>query len=363
MARKIFLLRHGTPQQKDSQRRYIGITDLKLSEKGRAEAEASGLWLKENSGGIEKIFSSPLTRTLETAKTAAKFLDIPEVFTADGLREINLGSWEAKSVAEIQSAFPESFAERGIRAWDFRIPKGETFHEACERFSVCLTKILESTDGNILIVSHAGVMRAFLAKISGLPGDELFKIQIPMASLTVLTETEGKFEVLRTGFLPEETLTKEKIYWLYEKYKTPEKVIRHMEAVADFADEILGRLPENFNRNRIIKAALLHDLLRHKKGHAKLAAEALRHEGYDEIAKLVEVHNDEEFSPEAEISDADILWYSDKRVQDDHIVSLEERFSRSLKNCSTPKAIQHHENRRLKALSLHEKLKQQGVEL
>ena len=363
MVRKIFLLRHGTPQQKDSQRRYIGLTDLTLSEKGIAEAEAIGLWLKENSGGIEKIFSSPLTRTLETAKTAAKFLNIPEVFTDQGLREINLGLWEAKSIAEIQITCPKSFEERGIRPWNFRIPEGETFHEACERFSGCLTKILESTDGNILIVSHAGVMRAFLSKISGLPGDELFRIQIPMASLTVLNETEGRFEALCTGFLPEETLTKEKIYELYEKYQTPKKVIQHMEAVADFADKILVRLPEKFNRNRIIKAALLHDLLRHKKEHAKLAAEALRHEGYYEIAKLIEVHNDEEFSPEAEISDADILWYSDKRVLDDHIVLLEERFSHSLKNCKTPEAIQHHEKRRLKALSLHEKLTQQGVEL
>ena len=210
-------------------------------------------------------------------------------------------------------------------------------------------------------------MRAFLCEVMSLPVNEILSLHIPMTGLSILNfnEHEEKFELLRFGFLHEETLTREKIYELYRKYNTPQKIINHMEAVADFAEDILHLhdTGKNFHHDRIIKAALLHDILRVERGHARLGAEVLRREGYDEIAKLVEVHNDAVFSPDSELTDSDILWYSDKRVQDDCRVTLEERFRNSLKNCKTPEAIHKHSLRWQKALNIQKKLNERGVML
>ncbi len=363
MCRKIILLRHGTPLIKDSRQRYIGRTDLLLSEKGKYEAEAVGLWLRENADDVEAVYTSPLIRALETAKIAASVAGFPEPIIAPELSEINLGDWEGRLVDEIRERYPEQFVERGRNAWDFRIPGGETFHDTCVRFSSFLADALGSTQGNILLVSHSGVMRAFLCEVMGISGNEIFLLHIPMAGLTILNEHDGKLSVLRFGFLPEKTLTREKINELYRKYDTPRKIIGHMEAVASFAEDILHELGGNFHHGRIIKAALLHDLLRVERGHARLGAEALRCEGYDEIAKLVEVHNDAEFSPDTALTDADILWYSDKRVQDDCRVTLGVRFANSLKNCETPEARLQHSQRWQKALNIQKKLKERGVML
>ena len=151
MCRKIFLLRHGTPQRKDSQRRYIGLTDIKLSENGRREAEAAGLWLKDKA--IKKVYVSPLIRALETAKIVANFAGLSAPIIAQDLREINLGEWEEKTINEIRENYTQQFEERGRHSWDFRITGGETFHEAHERFSGFLTSALASTKGNILLVT------------------------------------------------------------------------------------------------------------------------------------------------------------------------------------------------------------------
>ena len=288
MCRKICLLRHGTPQL-DHQRRYIGITDLALSDNGRREAEVIGLWLKDNVDTISAVFTSPLIRALDTAKIAADIAGLPEPVIAPELREINLGIWEGRTIDEISRNYPEQFEERGRNIWNYRITGGETFCEACGRFSGFLAGVLASTSGDILIVSHSGIMRAFLSGVMGVNGGDVLSLHIPMAGLTILEENGGAFSVLRFGFLPEETLTREKIRGLYVKYSTPEKIIHHMKAVADFAAELLHEIGGNFHHDRIIKAALLHDLLRVEKGHAKLGAEALRHEGYDKIAELVEV--------------------------------------------------------------------------
>ena len=158
--------------------------------------------------------------------------------------------------------------------------------------------------------------------------------------------------------------SKKAIKQYYDRFFVPENICRHMQAVADFAFELSSKIKEAGNSVRIdavVSAALLHDCLRicdirnfipekikadynknelevweelRKKygeiGHEKAMAEILRYDGFEEIGDLIEKHNffriDELNSLEEKV-----LYYSDKRVEFDQVVSLNVRFEEGRK--------------------------------
>ena len=63
--KKIFLLRHGSLQTAHNEKRFIGQTDLSLSEKGRRQAK---FWSRQLiDWSLDAIFCSDLQRCRETA--------------------------------------------------------------------------------------------------------------------------------------------------------------------------------------------------------------------------------------------------------------------------------------------------------
>jgi HD superfamily phosphodiesterase len=78
-------------------------------------------------------------------------------------------------------------------------------------------------------------------------------------------------------------------------------------------------------------AALLHDIAKaaclHGGDHAQEGAGLLRTLGYPEVASLVARHVElGTWRPAGQVTEAEILNYSDKRVRHEEVVSLRERF-------------------------------------
>ena len=78
--------------------------DLPLSEKGHHQAE----WWQKQIEHIQfdKVYSSDLTRAVETAKIVTKGQAI-ETQTLSQLREIDLGAWDGQPMHRIQREFPD----------------------------------------------------------------------------------------------------------------------------------------------------------------------------------------------------------------------------------------------------------------
>lgn len=416
--KRIFLIRHGTPESRDEEKRYIGWTDLPLSRQGRKEARQLGHCFAQRLPDAPfRILTSPLARCRSTAMEICQGLSEeggspPTPVVVEALHEIDLGTWEGKTRQEIMEAFPEDYAERGAHLGRFRTPGGKSFQEAGERFQKAMEEILfheheegrekndlkqpqpegrrasctEATDC-ILVIAHAGVLRAYLSLLLGRDMDRLLELPMPYASVTELElceeklprtdgAAEGKTKMLLTensdptktwrtrvyvrpddiGVRPEELLDEAEIRRLYRKYETPERVIRHMRKVAEVAGQwMTGEL----NRGRVTKACLLHDLCRTVPEHARVTAEVLRKEGYPQIAALVAVHHDARYTEaEAEepLTEAELLFYADKRVQEDRIVTVEARFQESRKKCRSPEAMAHHAAMLEKTRKIEEKL-------
>lgn len=440
--RRIYLVRHGMPEKGTSEKEYIGVTNLPLSRRGSAEARALGRYFLQrlSSAATVRILTSPLQRCRQTAEEMYRVLSdggiaLPEPLVVEALHEIDLGDWEGKRVREIRERFPEEYEARGHALGTYHTPGGESFLEAGVRFQKAIEAILKSadrsemaadgkqsscmgSDGNessrvgaidarssdadeeeiILVVAHAGVIRAYLSLLMGRDLDHLMDIPLPYASVTELEvcrkaedseglrppekpgvgddekvdrEQGGDDADIKTcreeicvvpdgiGVRPEELLDAAEISRLYQKYQTPQQVIRHMRKVAEVADRLIDGMKMCGSRVRVMQACLLHDLCRAEKQHARVSAEAIRKEGYPAIAALVAGHHEAAYSEreaQGPLTEAEILFYADKRVQEDVLVSVEERFRESRKKCRSPEACAKHDAMLAKTLKIEKKI-------
>jgi broad specificity phosphatase PhoE len=185
---EILLVRHGQSTANASGV-WQGQLEFPLSEDGRLQATETGRALKGKE--ISGIYTSPLSRAFETAEIVAREVGLPgEVVPAPGLAERHGGVLQGRTWAEQEANNPE-FAEKFLslpeeERWAFA--SAETDEEILVRFEKAISDILSrhpSTNGSMVIVTHGGVMRAFLRDRFGptvLPGHE----RAPNASITRL---------------------------------------------------------------------------------------------------------------------------------------------------------------------------------
>ncbi|MBN2049139.1 MAG: histidine phosphatase family protein [Spirochaetales bacterium] len=173
--RTIYLLRHGEALLPgDEGPYYIGRTDVPLSPRGKEQASR----LAERFSGhkLQALFSSDLARSVETASIIALRGNHPEAGAEPSFREIDLGDWDGMSMEKVRKAFPEAYRRRGEALDTFRPPGGESFLDLSQRVMPAFCNLLEKTEGDILLVAHAGVNRVILCHILAVPLKNLLRI-------------------------------------------------------------------------------------------------------------------------------------------------------------------------------------------
>jgi putative nucleotidyltransferase with HDIG domain len=126
---------------------------------------------------------------------------------------------------------------------------------------------------------------------------------------------------------------KEQCLEILAKNKTPHNVISHCKTVCEFAEGIADKLilkGQVINKDLVIAAALLHDIERIKKNHVDIGADLIQNMGFPEVSEVMRKHSlinikDETNRPST--FEEKIVFYSDKRVKNDKVVTLEERFA------------------------------------
>jgi broad specificity phosphatase PhoE len=117
---------------------------------------------------FSRVISSDLSRSQRTAKIIlGRRTNSLEAMPA--LREISLGEWEGFSFQEIRERFFEDYAARGRDMENWRPPRGESFADCRARINRAVDEIVAGSEGNVLLVGHAGVNRLILCSILGIP--------------------------------------------------------------------------------------------------------------------------------------------------------------------------------------------------
>ena len=122
-------------------------------------------------------------------------------------------------------------------------------------------------------------------------------------------------------------------YQLIHRYDMLPNIVEHSEQVARVALAVTDDLidPAGVDRELIHAASLLHDItktrsLTTKERHDITGAELLRELGLDTIAYIVEQHvYFTDFKPEGAIEEREIVYYADKRVMHNVIVTVDQR--------------------------------------
>jgi probable phosphoglycerate mutase len=164
MTTRLYLVRHGaTPLTAED--RFSGAENVHLSDEGRVQVDHLARRLMDDK--IEAIYSSPLDRTLETARIIARPHGLVPI-QRDGLREISHGHWEGITRKEVEERFPEEYAAWEADPFTFAPEGGESGISVLARaLPVIREVVVNHVDRNILVVSHKATLRLILSSLLG----------------------------------------------------------------------------------------------------------------------------------------------------------------------------------------------------
>ncbi len=161
---RIKVIRHGKTKAFDNSS-YIGITNYPLSDEGIAELdEKMDIY---NYGKIQKVYSSPLSRCVETAEM---LFPNNQLHVVTEMGEMSFGDFEEKT-PDMLKDLPEYklWLQGGM---DNAPPNGETLRQVLERVLEGLSFIIEdamkNSLTNVAIVTHGGIIMNMLSCF-GLP--------------------------------------------------------------------------------------------------------------------------------------------------------------------------------------------------
>lgn len=200
----VYLMRHGQTAT-ETPWRFLGQRDAPLSDAGRTQAAA---WRDALSGAeFTGAWCSNLARCRDTAAIILEGRGFAATPVA-GLREISLGEWDGLAVADVKSRYPALYEARGADIAGFRPPGGESFADLSDRAWTALESVLatagtgDNPRANLLVVAHAGVNRTIMARVLGMPLENLFRLDQHYGCLNILSFGSGQPRLTRANLAP-----------------------------------------------------------------------------------------------------------------------------------------------------------------
>jgi alpha-ribazole phosphatase len=122
-----------------------------------------------------QVYSSSLDRCMQLAKEFS-----PNIRTDERLLEINFGDWEGVPFNDIPPDSLTYWTENFVHSSQ---SNGECFNDLYQRVSHFWQELISSDAEQVLIVTHAGVIRALLAHILNIPLANAFAFKVDCGSV------------------------------------------------------------------------------------------------------------------------------------------------------------------------------------
>jgi alpha-ribazole phosphatase len=181
---ELYLVRHTAPEVAHGI--CYGRTDLDVC--AGFEHELAKVQTKLAGIVPARFYSSPQLRCLRLAKA----LDLGKPALDERLVELHFGRWELQSWDDIPRDEFDAWAHAYV---DQAPPGGESFRAMHGRVAAFLHEIgKEPCNGPVIVITHAGVIRAMLAEALQLPLTEVFRFRLDFGGITQL-RLQRKLEV------------------------------------------------------------------------------------------------------------------------------------------------------------------------
>ena len=194
----LLLVRHGFSVGNKTNT-FTGHLDVPLCDVGIKQAELVSDYILQNFK-VDAIYSSPLSRAINTIKKVSDTLSIP-LYTDEGLKEIYGGSWEGITFQQMEKDDPEYYQKWSNNKGTVRCPDGESMEDAGLRALESIKKICAENDGKTLVISsHGGVLRSLRCYLSGMSIDKFNDLPwMPNASISIVKYDKGEFFPIEFG--------------------------------------------------------------------------------------------------------------------------------------------------------------------
>ena len=194
MTIRLVLVRHGLSSFNAKGLIQGRTDDSLLTDEGYEQARKAGKALSKIN--FDKIYSSPLVRAAETAKTIQKnFSKEQNIVFDDNLLEVDLSEWSGLKIDEIKNKFPEIYNiwKNDPENLILKRSDGKTYKPIKELFDQAnnfvedILKInLDKDDLNILVVGHNAIIRCLILLLLGKPKQGFRKIRLENASFSII---------------------------------------------------------------------------------------------------------------------------------------------------------------------------------
>ncbi|WP_128428510.1 histidine phosphatase family protein [Streptomyces cyaneus] len=169
----LLLTRHGQTIW-HAENRYAGVSEVPLTDTGRAQAEALGRWAAAHP--VDAIWTSPLSRAVITAEPACKALGLTP-HREPGLRECDFGVLEGRTLAEFAAEDPAAAQAFRTDPVAHPFPAAEDPAAAADRGAAALRRIAAAHPGErVLVVAHNTLFRLVLCTLLSIPAGEYRRV-------------------------------------------------------------------------------------------------------------------------------------------------------------------------------------------
>lgn len=197
MIRPIYIVRHGNTFDKGDTITRVGArTDLTLSNSGKEQAAALAHYFAGIAIQFDRILSSPLQRTHQTARAICdRQSGQTDIEFCEFLREIDYGPDENRPEPEVVARI----GEQALSDWEEKAiaPKGWRVDPAAikQAWADCFVSLVpsETQNGPVLIVTSNGIARFALQVAEG--------AQRSQAPLKLVTGAIGRIDITENGEL------------------------------------------------------------------------------------------------------------------------------------------------------------------
>jgi broad specificity phosphatase PhoE len=184
----LYLVRHGQTAW-NREEVFRGRADIPLNETGRKEALLTGQYLERVK--VDSLYSSPLSRAVETAEAIARYQG-KEVQISQGLIDIDFGRWQGVSHEEVKERYGDLYRQWNDTPHLVRFPRGESLEDVRERALRVIDEIVrDHADETLLMVSHRVVNKTMLCGLLGLDNSHFWQIGQDTGCINILEFGKG----------------------------------------------------------------------------------------------------------------------------------------------------------------------------
>jgi len=192
MTTRVYLVRHGQTAWNVGEI-FRGRADIPLDDTGKKEVHLAGEALKDET--IHAVYSSPLSRSMETAENIAKFHAIP-VTPLDAIVDISYGEWEGRENHEVEQDYPELHRLWHQEPHKVMFPEGESLDVVRSRTVAALEElVVRHRDENFVLVAHRVPNKVICCALIGLDNSHFWRIQQDTASTNLFVYRDGQWIV------------------------------------------------------------------------------------------------------------------------------------------------------------------------